>query len=1378
MATGTWLLRIHWNDGDKDYGVEAVSIEKCVGALGKHASQKATITVVEHKTELGLRLIGMPGQFVRTDVLHLGVVMFSGVIKRDWNFTVNGTATEPVEVTVEDQSEDLSRTVYKTGTVADDGKELVNPQTWKDYKVCDPNTPAKSVVHCLFALTPLTPTVEVENDASDTSILPYFELLEEDDLKEVIEEFLWEHGMDYRFTSTNTVRIFRQGIDRQPKETASQFVDDLQIKGSVWEPKGYKISYRKYAPQTKNTLVGTWSHQFSYHPTESTRHEGDQEFRYDLQDTDGFRLVRMDNMAYEWSKHKLATAGTDAKVTFYPEGDERRYQVFHYWCKGRSSVLSDGGSLSIYVYADVTYSYTAETTTYVSEAGIKTESLDTDYIGDLDAVKAFVSKMIKRQKAGSTTYQFNAYKSYEPNDIITLAEQGILKFATKIRILKQTYDPMERLYSYEAEGAEEPDITGSILTVEREQAQLENPAEFLTLNIDHAIIRSDDPFNEVSASLYGTVFLDQSASIKWLVNGTAVAGTDRELVLSVASLKEGDNEIRAQVTASGTVTERYTTVTYLIVTATNPTITLSSTSPNFIVSPRYVSKQASQTIIVTAKLKDLPGVTPVWSVSPSGILTATESADHLTLTLTVGKGVLLPSSGFSVTCSAIGAPDAGLPLSCVPTGADQPLYLGTDWSIDKVDKTPDGDPLKYGDYFLSTEDGGKSASGIYMFDGDEWVSADTITNDPKAIAIACSGVLPTVLNQGMNITKRAGALYAYIGTLASTNAIIDNLFAYEITLLQKTDANGNVVSTGSIQSGNYDHATQTGWRINFDGSAEFGNVALKNADINGGQISITNSDGVVFSTNSTEGLSTEISATGVKDSWKVADFAEGLTANAETTASWSFDGMNGDRYYLNDTDAVYSANNPTEVSNPLTLNSSSGGYLYRYAIPDSKGGDHISLTFSCSETSYLSLRDKNGSTSGSPMYTFDAGGGAGINVISVLGFGSLLEMRSAGWREFVLTSRTGKSVTVSSFVHTYTDNSESYTCPAQSLSLLQGKTLKTTLMLSSYRLKTKKLTVGTKTSDSYISYTSVASFHALLAGSKGNHTCYQGSGVNNTYTDGTPRSIGGTGDKMLAVSIGDSSITITHQQGTLLLKTDGDPVKGVPVLRFTPKKSDPGATVLNLNPSSDNSKIGSLNNAFAEGYIKTLHSSYAYVGQIAYFFRLTAPDGWVACDGASGIYKDTPLYALFMELGSTYYATDWSAGKALVYDQTNDCFLLDLVGNKIGDSRNSNLIGLFLRAIKPSGVIGTIQEDEIRNIIGEANLMIHSDGGYSGAMVTEVTGQHDGNQGSTRGTRGTMRFNANKGNADQNPMAGHATGNDIHPANIALLPCIYTGAIS
>lgn len=1214
MATGTWLLRIHWNDGDKDYGVESVSIEKCVGALGKHASQKATITVVEHKTELGLRLIGMPGQFVRTDVLHLGVVMFSGVIKRDWNFTVSGTATEPVEVTVEDQSEDLSRTVYKTGTVADDGKELVNPQTWQGYKVCDPTTPAKSVVHCLFALTPLTPTVEVENDASDTSILPYFELLEEDDLKEVIEEFLWEHGMDYRFTSTNTVRIFRQGIDRQPKETASQFVDDLQIKGSVWEPKGYKITYRKYAPQTKNTLVGTWSHQFSYHPTESTRHEGDQEFRYDLQDTDGFRLVRMDNMVYEWSKHKLATAGTDAKVTFYPEGDERRYQVFHYWCKGRSSVFSDGGSLSIRVYADVTYSYTAETTTYVSEAGIKTESLDTDYIGDLDAVKAFVSKMIKRQKAGSTTYQFNAYKSYEPNDIITLAEQGILKFATKIRILKQTYDPMERLYSYEAEGAEEPDITSSILTVEREQAQLENPAEFLTLSIDHVIIRSDDPFNEVTASLYGTVFLDQSASIKWLVNGTAVAGTDRELVLSVASLQEGDNEIRAQVTASGTTTERYTTVTYLIVTATNPTITLSSTSPNFIVSPRYVSKQASQTIIVTAKLKDLAGVTPVWSVSPSGILTATESADHLTLTLTVGKGVLLPSSGFSVTCSATGAPDAGLPLSCVPTGADQPLYLGTDWSIDKVDKTADGDPLKYGDYFLSTEDGGKSASGIYMFDGDEWVSADTITNDPKSIAIACSGVLPTVLNQGMNITKRAGALYAYIGTLASTNAIIDNLFAYEITLLQKTDANGNVVSTGSIQSGNYDHATQTGWRINFDGSAEFGNVALKNADINGGQISITNSDGVVFVTNKAD-QGTEINATGDAPTYyDIDEFIEGLPKNSlqDETISASKDGntFSYDGYYINDTDgtvnvqAVPSDSSYTwtqSITMTVTKENSDGtknafgtaSYSGKntvnllYIMPRSTGKLTVSIKNSAgTEICRVTRTARNGYSFSNYFSEGDVETETGMNPASASG-------NFTYNFTFEMTNIYGLGAVGSTFgvkfeceMHAAYSN----TLGAKRIGFVSRSYTNTGILYRGYygyfSLGEKYLgtsapiTIGTRKTSDYLNYGLASSFIRKLAAG----TYQVNADKTMLYQDGkTSRS------RMSVVAVTAAYLDITSTQGNVRYAST-DYIEGIPKIRFTPVSTLKGATVLNLNAATDTSQIGTVVQKFANVWASNLNN--------------------------------------------------------------------------------------------------------------------------------------------------------------------------------------------
>lgn len=183
-------------------------------------------------------------------------------------------------------------------------------------------------------------------------------------------------------------------------------------------------------------------------------------------------------------------------------------------------------------------------------------------------------------------------------------------------------------------------------------------------------------------------------------------------------------------------------------------------------------------------------------------------------------------------------------------------------------------------------------------------------------------------------------------------------------------------------------------------------------------------------------------------------------------------------------------------------------------------------------------------------------------------------------------------------------------------------------------------------------------------------------------------------------------------------------------------------------------------------------------GMVAYFYRLTAPDGWVVCDGASGIYNDTPLYDLFISLGSSYYATEWkTGGKALVYDAENDCFLLDLVGNKIGNSNNTEYVGLFLRSIRSISFLGQTENDGIRKIMGQAAMMIHSDESYQGAFETVDTGSSDGNSGSTRGTRGILYFDSNGGTAATNPMKGHGTANDIHPTNIQLLPCIYTGAI-
>ena len=596
----------------------------------------------------------------------------------------------------------------------------------------------------------------------------------------------------------------------------------------------------------------------------------------------------------------------------------------------------------------------------------------------------------------------------------------------------------------------------------------------------------------------------------------------------------------------------------------------------FSVSPRGYTRTA-QTIAATCTLIHVAvsAVTITWS-STSSQVTLTPSSDKTTCTIKVAARVaLLP---FRVSCAVTGVgltKTVSVDVQPESGNAYSPIYLGTNWDTTNA-YTPDNDPIWSGDYYLDTS---TNTPMIATVAANGTITYSAMQTGNPNTALIMGTVLSDILAQGSGVQSTCVAVNAYFGAIAAKSGFIESLRSQVIQSMNyEEDASGQPTSGYKLDGPN-----------NVIKAANMRAVGGRYRDINidGGQISISNADGVVFSTNSTEGMNTEITATGIKDAWLVSDFAGSLTANAETASSWSYNGEPGDAYYLNAGDDAYKARHKESTLTNLTLNSSNGSYYYRYAIPNI--GDYISLTFSCSETCYLSMRNKNGSTSGSPTYTIGAGGGSGIDVVGMLGYGSLIELRADGWREFVLTSKTGKSIEVTAFTCYYAYYVTDYECPPETLMLLQSKTQKHAFSLNAYKLKTQKLAIGSKSSDSYISYTSITSLLALLVDHRGNFTCYQGSGAVNTYTDGTPRSIGGTGDKILTVSIDSNSITITHQDGILVLGA-GDFVKGAPALRFIPKKNDPGATVLNLNASTDSSKIGSNTNAFASTWTQNINN--------------------------------------------------------------------------------------------------------------------------------------------------------------------------------------------
>lgn len=80
----------------------------------------------------------------------------------------------------------------------------------------------------------------------------------------------------------------------------------------------------------------------------------------------------------------------------------------------------------------------------------------------------------------------------------------------------------------------------------------------------------------------------------------------------------------------------------------------------------------------------------------------------------------------------------------------------------------------------------------------------------------------------------------------------------------------------------------------------------------------------------------------------------------------------------------------------------------------------------------------------------------------------------------------------------------------------------------------------------------------------------------------------------------------------------------------------------------------------------------------------------------------------------------------------------------------------------------------IRPITGGFNAWSYKTHNYlSGVFKQDSTTKTDGYVGNNGGTWSrNIPFNANNGNKEDNPMAGHANGTDIHPYNISYLPLI------
>ncbi len=844
MATGTWQLGIYWASGTLYYGIEKLRPKECVGALGKHASQKAEVEVIENLRSLGLRLLSMT-DYVRAGIFHNGVEIFGGIIRREWDFDAQFSSIDSLSLTIEDQSALLARQCYADGTTSDDGTTLLTPAIWEDLKICDPSDTDNSIVHKLFALTSVDPEITVLSGAVISTTKDYFQIFEGDDVKACIEELLWENDLDYRFTAYGEVEIFSTSISRTSTATISTFLDSLKVSGSVWEQKGYKMSWRQYKTSGRIKL-GSNTHYFSHwYPSWDMAHvAANIPYQYSQMDQDGFDLISISNKTYTVDSNDAEAHG----LTVTYASDNKSCNIdYHATTFAFSGLFASERRITVNIWGNVVYSSNSEARTYVSEAGIETETLSLSYIRSQSDAEEITRRVAQRGKAGATTYSFSSYDDYDINGIYTLNESTILQMDVNVRILEKTYDPEEKIYSYVAEGAEIPDVSIAIKEIEEEEDDDEE--EPLTIGFADYIVPSGD--EEPAAYANGSVFANSGYTIAWSLNGTALSGTDRHITVDRSSMVDGANYITAVVTLDGTTytaTARfYYDSSYmqpLIEYAwgnsrnTAPTGGWASTPPTYSPSLPYEwmrtstdegstwayscitgytggdgadaivfdfafssatfvqnrRSNGSQTIAFVSDIQGLGDISPSWTcyvdgTEDSSLFDDADSPSYITIPYRnsfSSIAVMMTYGNYSVTRK----------LSAIDETGDA-IYYG------ELSALPTGGVYIAGDYFVAADDFTGSDSNSYTagypyyYDGSSWNhELDIADSDNMKKAL---NVFGGVLNSGIAADSNS-TTWTWLKNLVVQSAVIANLTSRNITV---GDGDGTIGSGFRFRASEY-----------------------------------------------------------------------------------------------------------------------------------------------------------------------------------------------------------------------------------------------------------------------------------------------------------------------------------------------------------------------------------------------------------------------------------------------------------------------------------------------------------------------------------------------------------------------------------------------
>jgi hypothetical protein len=200
----------------------------------------------------------------------------------------------------------------------------------------------------------------------------------------------------------------------------------------------------------------------------------------------------------------------------------------------------------------------------------------------------------------------------------------------------------------------------------------------------------------------------------------------------------------------------------------------------------------------------------------------------------------------------------------------------------------------------------------------------------------------------------------------------------------------------------------------------------------------------------------------------------------------------------------------------------------------------------------------------------------------------------------------------------------------------------------------------------------------------------------------------------------------------------------------------------------------------SSGSVSRNLSSSSFVGIIQPFAMSTAPDGWLACEGAS-ISRGT-YGALFAVIGTTWGTVD---GNTFTLPNLKGAFLRGM-GDATAQMGNTN--------VYQGGSIGAVTNDKAQDsaLISQANKVKVGGPQYQGWFNGRTIGSHsmafrtgvfyyDHNQGGTSQyvVNSFAPFNysmASKGGTDATSGGTRRAGGETKPFSATVQYCVYAGA--